>query len=347
MAQTEHNAYSFPQKVWIAGGITALLLCLLLLFRSAFSVLLLVLAGTLIALLFLGIADLIQKKTKWPHWLCMTISVVGILLILGSLSWFIGYRVQLEAAQLTKELPATWQAAKEKLNQSPLGQELLSRAQSDKMEQKARGVFSRFFKSTFGILGDVYVILFLGIFFMAAPDLYRKGIIRLVPPKGREKATHLLTQTASHLKKWLAGKFFAMFVVFVLTATGLLILGFKMWLVLAIIAGLLNFIPNFGPIIALIPAALLGMMQGTDTVLIVAGMYIVIQVLESNAITPMVQQKLVSVPPALIIITQLVVGAFSGFWGLLLATPLLLIVMGLVKEIYLPAIEKNDAVRKA
>lgn len=342
MDHSSKDDYSYPQKVWIAGGILALLICVLFFLRSVFSVLLLVLAGALISLLFHGIAGLIQKKTKWPHWLCMTLSIVFVLLFVGAVSWFTGYRIQNEVAQLTKELPATWQHAKEKMGSTALGQELLSRAQGDEVQQKAKAIFKTFFKSTFGILGDVYVVLFLGIFFLAAPDLYQKGIVRLVPPKGREKARAVIEKTSSHLKKWLAGKFFAMFVVFVLTSVGLLILGFNMWLVLAIIAGLLNFIPNFGPMIAMIPAALLGLVQGTDTALIVAGMYIVIQVLESNAITPLVQQKLVSVPPALIIITQLIVGAFSGFWGILLATPLLLIVMVLVNEIYVPAIEKNN-----
>lgn len=342
MEAAPRDNYSFPQKIWIAGGILALLSVLLLVFRFAFGVLLLVLAGSLIALLFHGIAGLIGKKTKWPHWLCMTLSIGGVLLLVAALIWFMGYRIQMQAAALAKELPATWQHAKASLGHTALGQELLSRAQDGEVEKKAKAIFSTFFKSTFGILGDVYVVLFLGIFFTAAPGLYKKGIIRLVPPRGRNQAGKVLETTGSNLKKWLAGKVFAMFVVFVLTSIGLIALGFKMWLVLALVAGLLNFIPNFGPLVAMIPAVLFGLLQGTDTALLVAGLYILVQVLESNAITPLVQQKLVSVPPALIIITQLVVGAFSGFWGILLATPLLLIVMVLVQEVYLPAIEKKQ-----
>ena len=90
-----------------------------------------------------------------------------------------------------------------------------------------------------------------------------------------------------------------MFVVFVLTSIGLLIIGVPLWLVLAIIAGLLNFIPNFGPLIAMIPAVLVGLLQGPQTALLIAGLYMLVQFLESNLITPTVQQKLVSIPPAL------------------------------------------------
>ena len=108
-----------------------------------------------------------------------------------------------------------------------------------------------------------------------------------------------------------------------------------MWLALAIIAGLLNFIPNFGPLIAMIPAVLIGLMDSSTTALLVAGLYILIQVLESNFITPMVQQKLVSIPPALIIIAQLLISPLTGAWGLVLATPLMVIIIVLVKELYI------------
>ncbi len=136
------------------------------------------------------------------------------------------------------------------------------------------------------------------------------------------------------------GKFFAMFVVFILTSIGLLILGIPLWLVLALIAGLLNFIPNFGPLIAMIPAVLVAFMQGPSTAAIVAGMYILIQVIESNFITPMVQQKLISIPPALIISAQLLISPLTGGLGIVLATPLMLIIMILVQELY---IKENTA----
>jgi predicted PurR-regulated permease PerM len=131
-----------------------------------------------------------------------------------------------------------------------------------------------------------------------------------------------------------------MTVVFVLTAIGLVILGVPMWLALAIIAGLLNFIPNFGPLIAMIPAVLVALMQSPSTAAIVAGMYIIIQVLESNFITPMVQQKLISIPPALIIIAQLLISPLTGGWGLILATPLMIIIMIMVQELYIKERDK-------
>jgi predicted PurR-regulated permease PerM len=200
---------------------------------------------------------------------------------------------------------------------------------------KAQAFAGEFFQSTFGVLGDIYVILFIGIFFTISPKTYTKGMVVLIPPRGQEKADQVLDKLGEQLLNWLKGKLFSMFVVFVLTAIGLAIIGIPLWLVLALLAGLISFIPNFGPLIAFIPALLVALMQSPQTAALVAGLYIIIQFIESNFITTLVQKKLLNMPPALIIIAQLIMGLLTGAWGLVLATPLIVIVIVLVQELYL------------
>jgi len=331
----KNSEYSFTQKVWIAGSILALIVILVLLLKATFSVLLLVLAGTLIAVFFRGLSDLIFRHTGWSKGWCVALSIIGTLIILVLLIWLMGAKIQTQVQQLTDTLPKTVENAKGKLNESPLGQKIVEKISSPSSQQKGQHILQSFFKTSFGILGDVYVILFIGIFFTASPDLYKKGIIKLVPPKSKDKANEVLSHIGDNLKKWLKGKLFAMMVVFVLTAIGLVIIGVPMWLVLALIAGLLNFIPNFGPLIALIPAVLVSLMQSPATALWVAGLYIVVQLLESNFITPMVQQKLINIPPALIIIAQMLMAPLTGGWGLVLATPLMVILIVVIQELYI------------
>lgn len=326
--------YSFPQKVWITGGVFALIVVLIFLFKATFNVFLLILAGVLIAVFFRGLGSLIERKTKWNSRACLAISILGTTIILVLLFWLMGAKVQSQISQLTDTLPSTVEKAKTELNKTSLGQKLVEKLSSHQTQKKAQQLAQTFFKSTFGILGDLYVVLFLGIFFTVSPSQYKKGLVQLVPGKGRAKADDVLVKLGDNLKKWLKGKIFAMFVVFVLTSIGLSIIGVPMWLALALIAGFLNFIPNFGPLIAMIPAVLVGFMQGPSTAAFVAGLYILVQVAESNFITPMVQQKLVSIPPALIIIAQLLLSPLTGGWGLVLATPLMVIVMVLVQELY-------------
>jgi predicted PurR-regulated permease PerM len=330
----QERQYSFPQKVWITGGIFAFIVVLILLLKATFSVLLLVLAGVLVAVFFRGLSGLIQRKSGWNEVLCLTISVLGTLILLVLLFWLIGYKIQAQASQLADTLPTTIEHAKERLNESPLGQKIIQRITSPEAQKKAQSTVQSFFRSTFGILGDVYVILFLGIFFTVSPRVYTTGMVKLVPSAGRPQAENLLEKLGTNLKKWLKGKILAMFVVAVLTATGLLVLGIPMWLALALIAGILNFIPNFGPLLAMIPAVLVSLMQGPSTALYVIGLYITVQVLESNFITPKVQQRLINIPPALIILAQLLIAPLTGGWGLVLATPLMVIIMVVVQELY-------------
>ncbi|MDQ6757477.1 MAG: AI-2E family transporter [Bacteroidota bacterium] len=331
---TEKN-YSFTQKVWIGGTIIALIIILLLFLKATFSVLLLILAGALIAIFFRGLSGLICRKTKWKENICLLVSVIGTLLLIAALSWLIGAKVQSQVTQLTETLPATIEKAKAALSESSIGKKIVEKISSPQSMKKAQGIMSTFFKTTFGVLGDIYVVLFIGMFFTVSPDVYKKGIVKLIPKNGKKEGENILNKLGENLSKWLKGKIFAMFVVFILTAIGLAIVGLPMWLVLAIIAGLLNFIPNFGPLIAMIPAVLVALMVSPVTAAIVAGMYVVIQVLESNFITPLVQQKLISIPPALIIIAQLLISPLTGGWGLVLATPLMVIIMILVQELYI------------
>lgn len=329
------NNRTFINKIWITVGIVALTLIVLWILKTIFSVLLLILAGVLIALFFRGVSGILERKTRWNPKLCLAISMIGTLLLLAGMFWLIGAKVQQQVVELMDTFPSTLEKAKEQVSQNEIGQKIVEKVSSKRSVEKAQGMAGKLFSTTFGVFGDIYVVLFIAIFFTISPKPYVNGIIQLVPPKGRRKARDVLDQIADHLKGWLKGILFAMFVVFVLTAIGLGLMGMPLWLVLALLAGLISFIPNFGPLIALVPAVLVGLMESPQMALMVAGLYILVQVVETNFITPLVQQKLIDLPPALIILTQVVMGILSGGWGIVLATPLTVIVMVLIQELYI------------
>jgi predicted PurR-regulated permease PerM len=330
-----YNLKNFTKKVWIAGGILSFILILLLLFKATFNVLLLILAGTLIAVFFRGFSGLLHRKTKWQKGTSLIVAVTTTLSALILVFWLMGSNLATQVAQFNDSFPTTIENAKQQLNKSSIGKQIVQKISSEKTRKKISSIAQTFFKTSFGVLGDLYVVLFIGIFFTVSPGVYKKGLIQLVPTTGKQAAKNILEKMAGNLEKWLKGKLFAMLVVFILTSTGLLIIGVPMWLVLALIAGILNFIPNFGPLIALIPAVLVALLQGPTTAAWVAGLYILVQIAESNFITPMVQQKLINIPPALIIIAQLLIAPLSGGWGLVVATPLMILIIVLVQELYI------------
>lgn len=325
----------FRKKVYLITKIIAFSVIILLVFKATFSIFLLILAGTLIAVFFRGLSGLIQSKTHWKEGICLAISILSTLLIIAGLFWLIGAKVYAQMDELTEALPKTIEIAKEKLKHSAIGESAIERLTSKSAIDKAQVFVGQFFQSTFGLFADIYVVLFIGLFFTISPKMYTKGIIQLIPVKKQSKANEVLNKLGQQLRNWLKGKLFSMFVVFALTAIGLAIIGMPLWLVLALLAGLISFIPNFGPIIALIPAVLVALMQSPTTAALVFGLYILIQVIESNFITTFIQKKLINMPPALIIIAQLLMGVLSGGWGLILATPITVIVIVLVQELYI------------
>ncbi|MGV3658421.1 MAG: AI-2E family transporter [Chitinophagaceae bacterium] len=324
----------FTKKVWITTGIVALAVVILMILKTTFNVLLLLLAGALIALYFRGLSHLLQTKFKMPSKAALPVSIICSILLLILFFWFAGNSIQQQANQLAETLPAAVDSFEQKLSESNIGRKVLERVKSPETSQKASALVQSFFRGTFGVLGDIYIILFLGIFFTASPKLYVNGALKLVPLKSRPQARHVVDKVGAHLTKWLKGQLLAMLIVSVLTVIGLLIMGIPMAFVLAIIAGLLNFIPNFGPLIAMVPAVLISLMQSPTTALLVAGLYILVQTLESNLITPQIQKRMINTPPALIIIAQLFMGVLSGVLGLLLAMPIVVILIVVVQELY-------------
>jgi len=234
-------------------------------------------------------------------------------------------------------LPKTINNAKVNLKDNVIGEIIIDKLYLKDSMNKAEVFTGQFLQSTFGVFVDIYAILFIGIFFTISPKTYTKGMVQLILVKGQKKADQVLDKFGEHVRNWLKGKLFSMFVVFVLTVIGLAIIGMPLWLVLALLAGLISFIPNFGPLLALIPALLVGFLQSPLTASLVGGLYLLIQFIESNFITTLVQKKLLNIPPVLIIIAQPLVGALTSAWGVFWATPIIVIVIVIVldQELYI------------
>lgn len=330
----DNQKSGYTRKVWIAAGILTLLVLTLFLVKTIFGLLLLTLAGVLMAVYFHGFANLIHKYLgAGPRW-SLALSVIINIVLLGLFSWFVSYRLQGQMTSLAETLPATIDNAKSQMQQSTIGNKVLHYLESSGDKQKTMGIARQFFSSSFGIISDVYIIILLGVFFIAGPSVYKKGFVKLMPPRAKKQADSLLNELSKVLSNWLKGQIFGFVFITILTGLGLWLIGMPLILTLALIAGLLNFIPNFGPLIALVPAVLLALMQGTTTAILVVCLYTGIQIVQSAVTQPLIQQKMVNIPPALIIFGQVAMGLIAGFWGVLLATPVVAIIMTVVNRLY-------------
>lgn len=197
----------------------------------------------------------------------------------------------------------------------------------------ARHLFG-FFSSTLAVLGGMLLVLFVAIFVAIDAQTYQNGLMHLFPHEARPRAREVLSATATMLRRWLLTQFVSMVLVGLLTAVVLLTLGVKAAVALGIIAGILEFIPIAGPIIASVPAIAMGFLDGPEKALYVALAYVGIQQLESNVLYPLLMKKGLELPPVLTIFTQGVLAIVFGFIGLLVAVPMLAAAMVPIKMLY-------------
>ena len=325
----------YLKKVWIAVGILSLIIVIILLIKTLFSVILLILAGVLVAIYFHGCADILKKHLHCPSRLSVVISIIINILLLIAFFWFVGDRLSTQVSQLSDSLPSIIQKAKVQMGNSAIGNKVLEYINSTGNSEKTMVVVKHFFSSGLGILLDLYIILIFGLFFTASPTLYKKGIISLLPANAKDKGLEIINELAKALKKWLEGQIIAFFFIAIFTGIGFLILGMPLVFTLALIAGLSAFIPNFGPILAFVPAALIALSQSQKTLVIVACIFIVVHLIENAVLLPLIQKKMVKVLPALTIFAQVALGLLCGFWGVLLAVPVVVVLKTIIDKLYI------------
>lgn len=190
-----------------------------------------------------------------------------------------------------------------------------------------------------GAIAGALVVLAVGIYTAANPGLYRRGVERLIPPRHRDRVGLALDRTGTSLRRWMMGTLINMVVVGTVTGFGLWLLGIPAAAALGVLAGLLEFVPIIGPIIAAVPAIAVALVISPMTALWVTLFYFVIQQLESNVLMPVVMRGAVHLPPALTVLFQSIMAVIFGFPGLLLAVPILAVVMVLVKTLYVEPME--------
>lgn len=196
------------------------------------------------------------------------------------------------------------------------------------------GKLSQMFTTTLGLVINSLLIFFVGLFLATSPAMYRDGVVCLVPTRKRERVSEVLDSTSDVLWRWLIGRFGSMLATGIGAFLLLLILGVPMAGTLGVLTALLTFVPNIGAAVALALATLFALPQGTATVGYVIGGYVALQLVESYAVTPLIQQKAASLPPALLIAFQAIMGVLFGFIGAAVASPLLAAGKTLVEMLY-------------
>lgn len=326
------------RRAFVTAGVTIAIVLLLLLLWYAVEVLLLVFAGILLAIFLRGLSNCLAVRTFLSGGWSLALVVVALVAIAGTCAWLLAPRVIDQVEQLSQQLPRAIQQLGQRIEQHEWGRRVLASVPSADEMLPSGTVLSRatgIFSTALGMITTFIVILSIGIYLAVEPDLYTGGVIRLVPAAHRARAREVLSRLEQTLRWWLYGRIFAMFVVGVLTTIGLYLLGVPLALALGLIAMVLTFIPYIGAIIALLPALVFGLLESPTQALYVSLLYLAIQTIESYLLTPLVNRRMVKLPPALTITTQVLLGVLLGTVGIALASPLTAATLVLVKMLFI------------
>ena len=334
----------FSIRVLITVTIGVAVVAAALLVWQLANVLLLGFAGVLVAVLLRACADPIHHYTRLGEGWALALVLLTLVALFALGGWLLLPPLVRQAEQLLSSLPDLVSQLETQLGNVPALQSLLQQPSVDTLANRATEIvtqLSNTLSATIGALSNVLLVIVAGIFFAASPKLYRQDLIRLVPTAARERAQRLIGQLGATLRIWLLGQLLAMTLVGVLTFLGTWLIGLPYPLVLGVSAGLLDFIPFLGPVLAAVPAVLLALSSGgLSTVLWALVVYIVVQQLEGNLFQPLIQERAVSIPPALLVLSLVAFGTLFGLLGLLVATPLLAIIIVLVRELYVKRLEE-------
>jgi predicted PurR-regulated permease PerM len=329
----------------VIAGLAVFVLVGLRLLPTLAQVSLIIFGAIVTSVLLDGVSSWICRKTPIPRWLALGLFILLALLFLGGIGWLMGDRISSQFSQISERVTKGVGQLQSQLQSNPWARQLMTGGEGSaggfgsELWSRIGGVFS----STFGVLANVFILLVTALYLAATPEVYMRNALRLVPPARRERYSEIARKLGSSLRWWFVGRFSSMAVTGLLTGLGLWIAQVPMALTLGLIAGVLSFVPFAGPIAASIPGILVAWVQGPTTALYALIVYVAVQLLESNLVTPLIERRAVSVPPALLVGGQLLFGSLYGFWGVLWATPLIVVVMVLVQHLYIEDVLHESA----
>lgn len=328
---------SLQNSLKITGLVTALIL-LLLGFWYYSDFFLLLFGGMLWGIALSGLAQFTASHLRVPYWVSLTVSLLVLLVVVAVLGWLIGPQVVDGVQQLQDMVPKGLEQLKSQVQNMGLlheASERLSKVSSSLVSTESFSRIAGIFSSTLGVITGMLFILLTGIYFAVAPTLYQRGVEQLVTPRWRDYSRKVMRELGHALRWWFLGRLAALAVVGVLTWIGLTVLGVPSAATLAFAAAVLSFIPNVGPILSVVPAALVGWSLSPTMALWVILLYFTIQLVESYVITPLIQQSNLQIPPVLLISMQFLMSLMFGLLGLLAAAPLTVVALVLVRMLYI------------
>ncbi len=324
-----------PALTVIALLATVVLLLLLICYTA--GVFLLFFAAVLLAVLLRGLGDRLSAISGIPPRYALWLTVLGLGAATALTGWMLATHVSSQIDELGQQLSRGAQQAKLYLQHHAWGRHLPNYGDDFGWALSSGRLLSTlpgFVSSSLGVVVDLLVILFMGLYLAIDPGQYVEGLVHLVPFGKRDRTRELLASLWKTLEWWLVGRFLSMVEVGLLTSCVLWLLGVPLPFTLGLLTGLMNFVPNVGPALATFLTVLVGLSVSPIVAVYALIAQVLIGSIDGFVVTPLIQQRTVSLPAGLILGSQVLTGVLMGGLGVALATPLAAAVFVLVKKLY-------------
>ena len=292
----------------------------------------LVIIKEIIILVFLSVLILsaLLKPVDWlstkkvPRVLSVILVYIFVILIIG----FVVGTIVSPLAKQTREFATDTPQIIDSINDFLVFHQIPSEDISGTITKQIGQIAQNFISISTAIFSSIFLILtvFVLSFYML---LEWNKLIKLVtsPFSGKQEklVANIVTKVEYGLGRWVRGQFTLSLIVGLMTYAGLRLLGIPFALPLSLVAGILEIVPIVGPIIAAIPAILVGLATAPILGLAVAALFLIVQQIENNLLVPMVMSKVVGLQPPIIIIALLIGAKLAGVLGAFLAIPIVVV----------------------
>src|ERR1017187_8504687 len=313
---------------------------------AARVILLLIFAGLLGALLLTVITDWIRDTLRLRRSLAFSLVVALIAVCLGFGIWTRGTAIVQQLSDLQVDLPAAVRQVVSRLEAQSWGHWLLSRyADGDQLSSGLSYLLTRLggaVATTASTLVGLFVVVAVSFYVAAEPASYLRILHYVTPLAYRRKLDLCLSSATQLLRSWLLAKAISMLFIGVFIAFGLWALQVPIAGTLGFIAALLTFIPNLGPVISVVPAALLAFAISPTKGILTVLLFCMAHILEGNIVTPLLERQIVTLPPALTLAVQLLLATVTGAIGVALAAPLTAAALGILNVLLPGKALSND-----
>lgn len=309
----------------------------------------------LVVVLAIIIASAIEPGTKWlmrrgiPRILAVLLIYFVAVMVLVVTFYFLFLPLLSQSANLLSSLPSylgelqvwnpmqnsgllssnsTIQGISKTFSLSQIVEEI-----NNSISNFSEGFFSTASTVFGGILSFLLVIVLS--FYLSVESDGVSSFLRIVTPSKNEKYILDLWKRSQHkIGLWMQGQVILAIIIAILVFLGLTLLRIENALLLAVLAGMFEIIPLFGPILAAIPAVTLALVSsGLTSALLVVGFYIIIHQFENQLIYPLVVRKIVGVPPIISILALIVGFKLAGFVGLVISVPVATMLMEFLNDV--------------